>query len=52
MYEIFDYIGNYRVPPGDLTRLSSYGVVERDGIDQIVIIDYGLTHSVYSSYYS
>jgi hypothetical protein len=52
MLGIFDYIGNYGVPPGDLTRLSSYGVVERDGIDQIVIIDYGLTHSVYSSYYS
>jgi hypothetical protein len=52
MYEIFDYIGNYGVPPGDLMRLSSYGLVKRDGKDQIVIIDYGLTHDVYSSYYS
>jgi mRNA-degrading endonuclease RelE of RelBE toxin-antitoxin system len=52
MYEIFDYIGNYGVPPGDLMRLSSYGLVKRDGKHQIVIIDYGLTHDVYSSYYS
>jgi len=52
MYEIFGYIGNYGVPPGDLMRLSSYGLVKRGGNNQIVIIDYGLTHDVYSSYYS
>jgi hypothetical protein len=52
MQEIFDYIGNYGIPSGDLERLNSYGLVKRDGEDQIVIIDYGLTHDVYSSYYS
>lgn len=52
MYELFSYIGNYGVPTGDLTRLNSYGVVKRNGQDKIVLIDYGLTHDVYSSYYS
>lgn len=52
MQGIFDYIGNYGVPPGDLMRLSSYGIVKGDDGDQIVIIDYGLTHEVYSGYYS
>jgi mRNA-degrading endonuclease RelE of RelBE toxin-antitoxin system len=52
MYELFSFIGNYAVPVGDLQRLSSYGVVKRDGQDKIVLIDYGLTHEVYSSYYS
>jgi len=52
MYELFSFIGNYAVPVGDLQRLSSYGLVKRDGQDTIVLIDYGLTHDVYSSYYS
>jgi len=52
MYELFGFIGNYAVPVGDLMRLSSYGIVKRDGQDTIVLIDYGLTHEVYSSYYS
>ena len=52
MYEMFSFIGNYAVPTGDLERTSSYGLVKRDGQDKIVLIDYGLTHEVYSSYYS
>jgi hypothetical protein len=52
MYAIFGYIGNYGVPVGDLRRLSSYGLVNRNGEDKIVLIDYGLTHDVYDSYYS
>lgn len=49
---IFDYIGNYGVPAGDLTRLSTYGIVSDNGSDSVVIIDYGLTHDVYKSFYS
>ena len=52
IYSIFSFIGNYDLPIGDLTRLNSYGIVKRDGEDIIVIIDYGLTHDVYGSYYS
>ena len=51
-YEIFDFIGNYGLPVGDLLRLSTYGVVKRDGGEQVVIIDYGLTEEVNTTYYS
>lgn len=46
---IFDYIGNFSVPAGDLMRMSSYGVV---GNNEIVLIDYGLDNDVASDYYS
>ncbi len=36
---------------GDLDRLSTYGLVKRDGHDTIVIIDFGLSGDVYSTYY-
>jgi hypothetical protein len=52
MYELFNYIGNYGIPVGDLMRLSSYGLVKRDGNDAIAIIDFGLTFDVYDTYYS
>ena len=51
-YDILSFIGNYDIPPGDLGRLNTYGIVKRNGEDTIVIIDYGLTAEVYSSYYS
>ncbi len=38
-------------PPGDLSRANSFGIVKRDGKDIIVIIDFGLTNSIYSEYY-
>lgn len=50
--EMFNFIGNYGLPTGDLERLNSYGLVKRNGEDAIVLIDYGLTHEVYTSYYS
>lgn len=48
---ILDLIGNYDIGPGDFGRLSTYGLVKRNGQDNIVIIDYGLTNDVYDSYY-
>ena len=48
---ILDLIANYDVGSGDFGRLSTYGLVNRDGKDEIVIIDYGLTNEVYDSYY-
>jgi len=49
---ILDYVGNYDLPVGDLVRLNSYGIVQRNGEDTIVIIDYGLDKNTYTSYYS
>lgn len=37
---------------GDLRRISSYGVVERDGRKEIVLIDYGLNNDVFNKYYA
>ncbi len=51
-YGIFQFIGNYGVPVGDLKRLNSYGIVSENGENSIVIIDYGLTSDVYTSYYA
>jgi hypothetical protein len=33
-------------------RLNSYGLVNRNGVDDIVIIDFGLTNDIYDTYYS
>jgi hypothetical protein len=51
-YQFLDFVGGYDVPAGDLARTSSYGLVKRNGEDDIVLIDYGLTSDVYQSYYS
>ena len=51
VHNIFDFIGSYDVGPGDLERISTYGIVTRYNEDTIVIIDYGITNEVYDSYY-
>lgn len=38
-------------PAGDFMKGSSYGVVMRDGHETIVLIDFGLTGDIYSTYY-
>jgi hypothetical protein len=49
---IFNLIGSYdNFASGDLVRLSTYGVVKRDGEDTIVLIDYGLSTDVLNTYY-
>lgn len=48
---MIDFMVNYEIPVGDLCRFSSFGLVNRDGHDVIVLIDYGLTGEVYDSYY-
>jgi len=52
IYSMLDFMANYNIPVGDLARLSTYGLVKRDGQDTIVMIDYGLTNDVYGTYYS
>lgn len=46
-----ELMGNYDMPPGDLRRLNSYGLVRIDGNEEIRLIDYGLTNDVYEDYY-
>lgn len=46
------YIRDYDLHAyGDLQRISSYGLVRRDGGERIVLIDYGLNNSIYDQYY-
>lgn len=47
-----DYVGNYNVPIGDLLRISSYGIVQRNNQDSIVLIDFGLDEDVQRKFYS
>lgn len=47
--EVVDYIANYDIPVGDLTRISTYG---ENSDNEVVIIDYGLSKEVYDDYYS
>ena len=50
--EVIDYMCNFQVKAyGDLQRLSSYGVVRRNGQEEMVIIDFGLTEDVFNNYY-
>ena len=49
---IFDIMSSYEnFMAGDLTKLSTYGIVNSDNQDTIVLIDFGLTQDVYDSHY-
>jgi hypothetical protein len=50
--QLVDFMIQMDIGPGDFTRKSSWGKVIRDGQEIIVLIDFGLTGDVYSSYYS
>lgn len=52
MHDMFNYLIGYDIPYGDLCRLSTYGIVQRNGKNSIVIVDYGLTQDVMDTYYS
>lgn len=49
---IFTLISDYNILPGDLNKINSYGLVHRNGEDEVVLIDYGLTNDVWTSYYT
>ena len=49
---IVDFMANIDAPAGDFGRLNSYGIVQRGGQDDIVLIDFGLTNDVYQTYYT
>jgi hypothetical protein len=49
---LWELIADYNmIYPGDFTRISSYGEVTRDGKQKVVLVDFGLTSSVYYDYY-
>jgi hypothetical protein len=48
---VLDFLMNTDSPLGDYGRLSSYGLVMRDGVETLVVIDYGLNTDVYNTHY-
>lgn len=51
--DIYKYLCDYGLEAiGDLTRISSWGVVtDDDGEERLVLIDYGLTDDIFDNYY-
>lgn len=50
--EFEDYFLNYNIEGiGDLLRLSSYGMTNRNGQPEIVILDNGLNNEIYNKFY-
>lgn len=51
MNNVIDLIGSYDMPAGDIGAITSWGKVLRDGQIKMVLIDFGLTRSVWNDYY-
>ncbi len=49
-HDICDLVFNYDMPSGDLERIGSYG--ESAKLHKVVIRDYGLTNSLWNTYYN
>ena len=50
--DLIDVAVNYGfVIPGDFCKANSYGLVDRDGVPNIVLIDFGFTEDVYEQHY-
>lgn len=52
LQSIDDYIGNYDVGYGDLTRIQNYGMTIRNDYPTIVLLDAGLSTEVWNNYYA
>ena len=49
---VLQYMPNYSIPSGDLMKTSSYGIVNREWGEDIILIDYGFNKEVHNNYYS
>lgn len=49
--KFYEYMKKNNLPTGDLMRISSYGIAERDGDARIVVLDSGLTEEILQTYY-
>lgn len=50
--KISEYIRGQNVPVGDLQRISSWGLTNRNGEPEIVLLDSGLTDETYNKFYA
>jgi hypothetical protein len=51
-YSMASMILDYDMPTGDLMRKNSYGVVEQNGEEDVVLVDFGLDNQTYYDYYA
>lgn len=53
-YKVNEYLTNYQIEKyGDVQRISSWGIViDTDGTENLVLVDYGLTDDIFNQYYS
>lgn len=49
---ILSLMADYDMPAGDIARISSWGVVNREGKPTLVLIDFGLTNGVWNDFYA
>ena len=47
----YSYMTDYRVPIGDVIRIQNYGMTNRSGHPQIVLLDSGFNDDIYNKYY-
>jgi hypothetical protein len=51
MLELMDMVGTFNLAIGDIWRISSWGIVNRDGQEHLVLIDYGLNLDILNRLY-
>lgn len=49
--DLYDYICNYDAPVGDMLRFANWGMVNRNGHPELVLLDSGLSHEIFNDYY-
>lgn len=45
------YMTDFKPPIGDMIRIANYGMTNRSGVAQIVLLDSGLNDEIFNSYY-
>lgn len=48
---IMSFVMDYDIAPGDFARISSWGIVNREGHEVPVLIDYGVSRTIYNDFY-
>jgi len=48
---LLSFIADYEIMPGDFGRISSWGIVNRDGTETPILIDYGISKTIYNDFY-
>lgn len=49
--DLLEIIHHHNLSMGDIERISSWGVVNRNGIHYLVLVDYGLDRNVFQTHY-